>query len=62
MHSTPASPFECYLGKEVALRESRLEIVSQVVRGRMLFFLCRCPETEREFLLSVRELLDHLVE
>jgi len=62
MSFTLANPFQGYIGKRVILRRTVAEIVAVEVRGRAVCFVGREADSEQEFLVPLRSLLEHLIE
>jgi hypothetical protein len=54
MSITQAKPFQGYIGKRVLLRRTVADIVDVEVRGQ--------ADSEPEFLVPLRSLLEHLIE
>ena len=62
MLNTRAKPFQGYIGKRVLLRRTVAEIVDVEVRGRAVCFVGREADSEQDFLVPLRSLLEHLIE
>ena len=62
MSVTQAIPFQSYIGKRVLLRRTVAEIVDIQVRGQAVCFVGREADSEQEFLVPLRSLLEHLIE
>ena len=62
MSITQAKPFQGYIGKRVLLRRTVAEIVDVVVRRQAVCFVGREANSDQEFLVPLRSLLEHLIE
>ena len=62
MSITQVKPFQGYIGKRVLLRRTVAEIVDIQVRGQAVCFVGREADSEQEFLVPLRSLLEHLIE
>jgi hypothetical protein len=62
MDLTEAHPFRGYIGKSVLLRRTVAEIVDVKVRGRSVCFVGKEADSELEFLLPLRCVLEHVIE
>ena len=59
---TQAKPFQGYIGKRMLLRRTVAKIVDVEVRGQAVCFVGREADSEQEFLVPLRSLLEHLIE
>ena len=62
MSNTQVTPFQGYIGKRVVLRRTVAEIVDIKIRGQAVCFVGREADSEQEFLVPLRFLLEHLIE
>jgi hypothetical protein len=62
MDLAEAHPFRGYIGKRVLLRRTVAEIVDVQVRGRTVCFVGKEADSEQEFLLPLRCVLEHVTE
>jgi hypothetical protein len=59
---TQAKSFQGCIGKRVLLRRTVAKIVDVEVRGQAVCFVGREADSEQEFLVPLRSLLEHFIE
>jgi hypothetical protein len=62
MANAQVKPFQGYIGKRVLLRRTVAEIVDVRVRGQAVCFVGKEADSELEFLVPLRCLLEHIIE